>query len=532
MTPTTDKRPTRPLPWLATTVLALLGAFAAASCSLDNIDVDDCQSDDECVLAFGLGSSCNDGFCSAPASCQTGHDCRKAFGGGACVNHQCVDNLPLHPDCFVFEPEALTTSRLTGQNSPLLLGAIFSLAGPVGGNAFDMGQVAAVRVAIDEINTSGGGNDGRPFGVVFCDNDGPDNNLKGEARAAKNRALLDYLSGVLGVPAIVGPLSSNDATILIGHMLANDYPTLFMSPSATSPALTDQPDRLDDNDDYGLFWRSCPSDSLQGQVLANNVVGTDITIHNVAVVYIQDPYGQGLNDVFTKAYIAGAPMRTVKPIPYDAAGDYAQVASVAAANNPDAIVIIAVQASDTVAILQQLASAGLSDKKYFFTDGSKDKAVLLDNPALSNEVRSMISGARGTGPPTPVDNPSYQQFDAALFKDFNIHGDDFSFLANSYDAAYLVALGAVFASSGTNLYDGRDVAAAYSRIIAGDPLVVGATNWGSAKAALTGGDTFNLLGISGALDFVLATGEAPGPVEVWKVNAGYTAFEEDFTVFP
>ena len=512
--------------WLAPTVISLLAGLGAGGCSLGNIDPDDCQTDDACVLAFGLGSSCTEGFCGTPMSCQTGHDCRREFGGGACVEGICVDELPLHPNCFVYEPETLASSRLTGQNSPILLGGIFSLAGPEGGNAFDMGQVAAVQIAIREINNNGAGNQGRKFGVVFCDNDGPTNDLTGEPRALENRAALDHLSGVLGVPAIVGPLSSNDATLLIGHMLASQYPTLFMSPSATSPALTDQQDRLNDNDELGLFWRSCASDSLQGQVLANDVIGADNLISKVDVVYVQDAYGQGLADVFTQTYLAGGlTPRTVDPRPYDAGEDYTQVAGLVAAANPDAILIIAVQATETVAILQALATANLSDKKYFLTDGSKDKAVLLDKDALSQDVIDMISNARGTAPASPLNDTNYQQFDAALFKDFGIHGNDFSFLANSYDAGYLVAMGTVFASSGTNEYDGRNVAAAYTKVLAGDALVVGATSWGQAKATLTAGGTFNLRGISGALDFVTATGEAPGPIEVWKVNDSYTEFE-------
>ncbi len=93
-------------------------------------------------------------------------------------------------------------------------------------------------------------------------------------------------------------------------------------------------------------------------------------------------------------------------------------------------------------------------------------------------------------------------------------------------------MGAVFASSGTNDYDGRDVAAGYSKMLAGEELIVGATSWGSAKAALTSGNSFNLRGISGTLDFLLSTGEAPGPIEVWRVNDSYTEFEAFDTIEP
>lgn len=40
--------------------------------------------------------------------------------------------------------------------------------------------------------------------------------------------------------------------------------------------------------------------------------------------------------------------------------------------NPDAVVIVATSAQDTVRILEALEAAALTGKKYFFTDGSKD----------------------------------------------------------------------------------------------------------------------------------------------------------------
>ena len=38
----------------------------------------------------------------------------------------------------------------------------------------------------------------------------------------------------------------------------------------------------------GLFWRTCPSDVLQGAVMAQNVIGVDLAITKLAVVYVSD----------------------------------------------------------------------------------------------------------------------------------------------------------------------------------------------------------------------------------------------------
>lgn len=68
-------------------LLALAGA--AASCSLGNVAHDACETNVQCEGAFGLGSACQDGFCTKPSPCETSNDCAAMFAGGACVNGVC-----------------------------------------------------------------------------------------------------------------------------------------------------------------------------------------------------------------------------------------------------------------------------------------------------------------------------------------------------------------------------------------------------------------------------------------------------------
>jgi hypothetical protein len=94
-----------------------LGA-SAFGCSLSNISRSDCTSNAECVAAFGAGSTCGAGFCSDPSGCESGHDCRRLQGGGACVNHACVDTIPANAHCNLAsappEPPDLLSQKLTG----------------------------------------------------------------------------------------------------------------------------------------------------------------------------------------------------------------------------------------------------------------------------------------------------------------------------------------------------------------------------------------------------------------------------------
>ncbi len=503
-------------------LLGLLVTFATltaqSACSLGNIQQDDCKTDDECILSIGPNSACVEGYCTDPPACQTGHDCRRIGGGGACVENQCVSTFPKHPQCStIFEPANLPDLPLAGPDAPLVIGSIFSLA-----ETKDEILTQAVRVAVKEINGSDKLNRGQRLAVVVCDNGGPTNMATGAERDALNQSALDYLAGTLGVPYLVGPLSSSDSLRLIARIKEKNYPTVIISPSATSPALTDADDSLAMGEP-GLFWRTCPSDTLQGAVMANNVIGPDPIVMggNVAVAYASDAYGQGLATVFRQSY--GLQRSELFPIAEGQLADPAALAQLATAvdmYNPAAVLVITVQSGQTVEILKAMVGKAVAGRRFFFTDGAKDATKLLA-PELAAEVKQIIANAKGTAPASPS-GPTYEFFRANMKSEFQTDPANFSFTAQAYDAAYVGAYGVIWASrEGTN-YDGRQVAEGMGRLSAPGadiPFVnLTATEWPKGKNALAGGGTVNVIGTSGPLNFDASTGEAPGRIEIWSVQ--------------
>jgi ABC-type branched-subunit amino acid transport system substrate-binding protein len=496
---------------------ALAVAYLILSgCFLTNINNDDCAEDSECGDAFGFGSACVEGFCSEPQGCVTGHDCRIAFGGGACVDGSCVDTLPDDPmgACTLVEPDDLTTRNLIGEGSPLIVGGLFQVD-----DSSDKRRANAVRLGVREINEVGGLNEGRQIAMVICDNGGPDNALVGDERRARIEGVVDYLAGTLGVPYIVGPATSSDSITTVNYILSKGYPTALISPSATSPALTSQPDRLDQEDEFGLFWRTAPSDALQGQVLANAVVGSfptpDATLQKVSVMFISDAYGEGLANVFQSTW--GAQDTVLHPFDQDV--DFASVVGQVASDSPDGIMIIAIDAARTVGLLTEIAAIpALATLPVFLTDGSKDAEALLD-PQLPMGVQTIIFNTLvGTAPASPqgeANNIFVANYLAAFMED----PTGFSFTANAYDGLYVGAAAVVFASqNGNNNYDGRTVAAGLARLSdASTPLPINKTGWTAIKDGLISGPlTINVIGVSGELDFDATVGEAEAPIEVWQ----------------
>lgn len=506
-------------------IVALLIGAAPMSCSLSNVAHDACEGDAECAAAFGVGSACHEGYCSDPGTCETGHDCRIKYGGGACVDGLCKMNVPKDDACTIVEPPDLFDKPLAGDDSVLVIGAIFAKDDKKNEATAD-----AVRLAVTEINKATGVADGKRLGLVVCDNGGPGNKAAGDARVALDQHAFDYLAGTLGVPFLVGPRTSSDALAIVARIVEKKLPTVVISPSATTPELTGVPSRLDEKDPAPLFWRTCPSDALQGQVLANDVVSADPSIATAAVVYTNDAYGKGLSQVFLETYGAAK----TQLVPFDAAklGDGAtpdEIATQTANKNTDAIVIVATNAADTVLLLDALDKAGQTTKKFFFTDGSKDASKLLakDLPA---GVQSMIAAARGTAPASARDPATFALFAASLGAAFSgIDPTAYSFLAHAYDATYLGAYGLVYAQNKDPKYDGRTVAEGIAHLEAGTKVDVG-SNWPMGKQALTTDGQIDLEGISGELSLDPTLGEGPAPIEIWAVAANGTSFETVSTV--
>ncbi len=519
---------------LGGSILAAVSLWIApAGCSLSNVAHDACEGDAECAAAFGVGSACNEGYCSDAGACATGHDCRTKYGGGACVEGSCKLFVPKDDACTIVEPPDLFDRPLAGDGAVLVIGAIFAKDDKKNEATAD-----AVRLAVTEINKGTGVANGQSLGLVVCDNGGPGNKAAGEARVALDHHAFDYLAGTLGVPFLVGPRTSSDALAIVKRIVEKKLPTVVISPSATSPELTGVPSRVNEKDPAPLFWRTCPSDALQGKVLAENVVAMDPSIAKVSVVYTNDAYGKGLSEVFVDSFGAAA----VELVPFDAAtlGDGATPdakAALVSAANPDGVLVIATAAQDTLLLLDAMDKAGLGAKKYFFTDGSKDATHLLA-ATVSPGVKAMIASAKGTAPAGARDPATYKFFTASLGAAFPaIDPTAYSFLAHAYDATYLGAYGVVYAQNKAAkadpkepfAFDGRTVAEGLTHLTSGDKVEAG-TDWPMGKQTLTTANQIDIDGISGELTLDPTLGEGPAPIEIWAVDSTGSAFETLSTV--
>lgn len=279
-------------------------------------------------------------------------------------------------------------------------------------------EFAGVNLAIKDVNDAGGVL-GKP--AVKYDSDSGDTSTN-IASSSVDRLLSQK------VDVIVGAASSGVSKTVIDKITGAGV--VQFSPANTSPDFTDYPD-------HGLYFRTAPSDVLQGRVLGNLIVADGA--QSVGILALQDAYGTGLSKNVAAAVTGSqGKLAPSKPIIYDpkAAEFSAEVGQIKAAD-PDAIVVIGFD--ETSKIIQELVKQGIGPqqgKKLYLVDGNTGNALGTTLPP------GTLKGVKGTIPGVAASG----DFQARL-KTVNPALTDFSYSAESYDTVILSALAADEAKS-------------------------------------------------------------------------------------
>jgi ABC-type branched-subunit amino acid transport system substrate-binding protein len=272
-------------------------------------------------------------------------------------------------------------------------------------------EFAGVQAAVNEINAAGGV-EGKK--IVKIDSDSGDG-TPDIAGASVDKLLAQ------DTDVVVGAASSNVSKSVIDKITGAGV--VQFSPANTAAGFDEYPDK-------GLYFRTAPSDVLQGKVVANLAVQDGNK--NVAVLARQDFYGEGLAESAAKnVEAAGATVPAKVLYNADAENYTAEVNEIAAAK-PDALILVAFD--ETKKIIPQLIAKGLGpDKiKIYFVDG---------NLADYSSEKFDLTGMKGTAPspanPDPAFNKELVKLDPKV--------KDFTYSTESYDTVMMSALAALAA---------------------------------------------------------------------------------------
>jgi ABC-type branched-subunit amino acid transport system substrate-binding protein len=288
---------------------------------------------------------------------------------------------------------------------------------PETGNLAFLGppEFAGAELAVQEINEAGGvlGSD------VELDQGDSGDTTTDIANQTVDRQL------AAGADAFIGAASSGVSFTFIDKLVQNCK--IHFSPANTSPDFTTYPD-----DD--LYFRTAPSDVLQGRVLADLMIEEGVT--TASFMALQDPYGEGLLQYSTEPF-ADSGGEIVDSFTYDPnAAEFSAEVDRVLSGDPEALVIIGFE--ETARILTSLFEQGFTadTKQIFLVDGNVGNALGEQLPAGSME------GIRGTLPAAEITGD---------FQDRLLEVDpdliDFSYGPETYDAVIIVALAALIAGS-------------------------------------------------------------------------------------
>ena len=229
-----------------------------------------------------------------------------------------------------------------------------------------------------------------------------------------------------GVVAIMGADCSG-VTTAVTNNVAVPNGVVSISPSATSPALSS----IDDKD---YFFRTAPSDARQGEVLAKVVKGRDI--NELAITYVNNDYGKGLSDSFTKAYESLGGKVTINAAHEDGKADYAAEVGALAATGSEHLAVFGYVDQGGKGIIQASLDTD-AFSKFVLADG-------MIGDSLTGTFGSLLDGSIGTVAGSDSEG-------ATTFVEFakasGIAKPSGPYVPESYDAAALIILAMQAASS-------------------------------------------------------------------------------------
>lgn len=309
-----------------------------------------------------------------------------------------------------------------------------------------------------------------------------------------------------GVHAIVGPTASA-VSLPVGETVTGPAGVPTISPSATSPQLTVAAD-----DDY--FFRTALSDTAQGPVLAR--VTAERGFDNVGLLYIDDPYGQGLARSFQESWDGTLRAVAVKPNQMAHLAELRESASAGA----QALVVITFE-QQALSIVREALEAGIYSQ-FTFGDAAKRRRLVTE---IGGE---RLGGMYGTaGAPAP-DNDATAAWEASFEAEYGSLPQS-TYVKEAYDATIALALAAQAAGSldGAAIRDHlRAIGSPPGETVRGTPQGVA-----NGLRLLADGRRIDYEGIANSLDWDENGDLLQGYIGIWRYTRDGRIEELDTILF-
>lgn len=367
-----------------------------------------------------------------------------------------------------------------GSSEPLKLGYVL----PETGQLAFLGppQIQASKYAISQINEAGG--------VLGQDIPSLVSGDEADTAAIASQSAERVLNA--DVDAIIGAAASGMSLAIIDKITGSQV--VQCSGSNTAPTFTGY-------EDDGYYFRTAPSDAMQGPVLAETIVSDGYS--NVALVGRADDYGKGLVDATAKALESSGATIATKEMYDPKATNFDAVVQKVVGAKPDAVVVVAFEEGKQ--ILSGLVESGLTTDEVglYGADGLRSEEL----PELvSKNDPSVLSGMKGTAPASSAN----EAFLKGL-KEFAPDLKETQFAPQVFDCVNIIALAAEQADS-TDPTEFKSVVGDVTR--EGEEC----SSFEDCKALIDEGTDIDYQGASGPLDFTDDGEPGAASIEVYTFN--------------
>ncbi|WP_138443271.1 ABC transporter substrate-binding protein [Sinomonas susongensis] len=410
------------------------------------------------LTALGIGVALLATACGgSPSGGSSGGSSSSAAAGGiSCPAPSSAGGPQASAGATTVAPADVPKSSTTSP-TPLKIGSLLPQTGAL---AF-LGppEIAGVNLAIKQINDAGGVL-GQQVQAIHRDS--------GDTTTDIATQSVTNLLGQ-GVGAIVGAASSGVSQTVINQVTGAG--TVLFSPANTSPVFSTWPA-------HGLYWRTAPSDVLQGRVLGNYMASCGA--QTLGMLVLNDAYGTGLRDNVKKAFESAGGKVVDQELFNEGDSQFSSQVDKVVAAKPDAIAVISFDQAKQ--IIPLLTAKGIKPTQLFFVDGNTSD--------YSKDLKAgTLSGARGTIPGTFAKD----DFKAQL-KTIDPSLKDYNYAGESWDAVNLIAL----ASEEAKSTKGTDIAKHLQDITHGTE---NCSDFATCVTLIRQGKSIHYFGKSGPISF-------------------------------
>lgn len=456
-------------------------------------------------------------------ACTKNSECIANFGESFICGSEgeCIDALDSFGDCT-----RVHYSSTANPDNVVFIGSLLPLVEPFG-TLIGRPIENSIQLAVDTINDDGGLAGGRKLAWISCDS-------KGNAQIAQRAAT--HLTTKVKTPAIIGPLFSEPFIATVSNV-TNNADVFAMTTTATSPSVANQRQNKD------LVWRNIASDTYQAKAIVERI--NDLGPGKVLVLYKDDKYGNDLRGLVVNELSEpfGENLRVVSlpnPIDLDDQSEagismsYGRAIAGALGDGFSADVVLVIGTNEGAitagAYLELIAASALPitfPSRIILSHGVIPAFADLANKLDARTLGMLIPLIEGIAPSIfDADSVPYRRYVTNYSLTFNNTQPALA-STTTFDAVMTIAL-----SMGTLSADepitGNAIASGISKLVDKEngarlEFYQDTSFFSDAISELQHGNTLDVVGVSGELDFDLDTGEVYTPV------VGYVALKNEAT---